>query len=511
MENKDNVDNNNNEFSDNNDRNVKQLKVNQDFNLSTEITKDLIYFAISNHLVLNRAENQLMDDTISSGDDHILDQHEYPNDYVDDDEDFGNLNIEQNHVTHDYVSPGGLSYWIPVVLDHIKAKIKSTGESYGAALSMYKNYASEVGFDVRLGTIRTTKYGIITQRHFLCNREGKLRTTKTRNIISFNEEKTHLGVNAKQKLFLFYYMVLINILLMILSYNIIMSCLVRTTCFCLVQKGNLIILRRCLFITCQRKIWVQQEHIDCISDSRVGLTFEVNSMRNLNSYIGSKDAKFLVVKMLERKKKKLNALFWADETVKYNYNAFGDVVSLDATFNMNIEYGTSYSWLLRAFLKALKKQLTLVLTDQDPTLNKVVNEVFPMSPHRFIFLIYFFLSQYKSDRIIDILDNIPTATKSVFRKHFHSIIWNSKLERHDFDNAWQSCLDDFNISNNKWMKDMYGLRRRWVPLFFKDIPMSGLMRSTSLSEGQNWSFQNNTFTNSYLLMFMMKFKGVMEC
>ena len=98
---------------------------------------------------------------------------------------------------------------------------------------------------------------------------------QTRNIISFNEEKTHLGVNAKQKLFLFYDMVLINILLMILSYNIIMSCLVRTTCFCLVQIGNLIILRRCLFITCKRKIFVQQEHIDCISDFRVGLTFEV--------------------------------------------------------------------------------------------------------------------------------------------------------------------------------------------------------------------------------------------
>ena len=51
--------------------------------------------------------------------------------------------------------------------------------------------------------------------------------------------------------------------------------------------------------------------------------------------------------MLERKKnspsfsfefkvveKKLNSIVWADETAKYNYNAFGDV-SLDATFNMN--------------------------------------------------------------------------------------------------------------------------------------------------------------------------------
>ena len=103
------------------------------------------------------------------------------------------------------------------------------------------------------------------------------------------------------------------------------------------------------------------------------------------------------------------------------------------------------------------------------------------------------------------------ATNSAFRKRFHSIIWNSKLEPHDFEKEWKSCLHEFNISNNKWMQEMYGLRRRWVPLCFNDIPMSGLMRSTSLSEGQNWSFQNNTFTSSYLLMFMMTFKGVMEC
>nr|KAJ0198847.1 hypothetical protein LSAT_V11C600333120 [Lactuca sativa] len=47
------------------------------------------------------------------------------------------------------------------------------------------------------------------------------------------------------------------------------------------------------------------------------------------------------------------------------------------------EDGSSYSWLLRAFLKAFKKHPTLVLTDQDPTLKRVVNEVFPMSAHRF--------------------------------------------------------------------------------------------------------------------------------
>nr|KAJ0199491.1 hypothetical protein LSAT_V11C600315660 [Lactuca sativa] len=125
--------------------------------------------------------------------------------------------------------------------------------------------------------------------------------------------------------------------------------------------------------------------------------------------------------------KKLNSIFWVDETAKYNYNAFGDVVSLDVTFRMNKVDGSSYSWLLRAFLKAFKKQPTLVLTDQDPTLNKITSQL---------------------------------ATNSAFRKRFHSIIWNYELEPHEFEKACKSCLHEFNISNNKWMQQMYRLHRR---------------------------------------------------
>lgn len=57
---------------------------------------------------------------------------------------------------------------------------------------------------------------------------------------------------------------------------------------------------------------------------------------------------------------------------------------------------------------------------------------------------------------------------------------------------------------------MYGLRKSWILTFFKHIPMSGLMRTTSLSESQNWSFQTTTLTGSYLVMFMMTFESVME-
>nr|KAJ0202828.1 hypothetical protein LSAT_V11C500245300 [Lactuca sativa] len=148
-----------------------------------------------------------------------------------------------------------------------------------------------------------------------------------------------------------------------------------------------------------------------------------------------------------------------------------------------------------AFLKAFKKQPTLVLTDQDPALNKY------FQCHHIGFCMWHITKKLPNKMNIFYNQNTITsqlATKSAFRKHFRSIIWNSKLEPHEFEMAWQSYLHDFNISNNKWMQEMYWLRRRWVPAFFKDIPMYGLMRTTSLFEGQNWSLQNNTLTGSYL-------------
>nr|KAJ0203067.1 hypothetical protein LSAT_V11C500275160 [Lactuca sativa] len=96
----------------------------------------------------------------------------------------------------------------------------------------------------------------------------------------------------------------------------------------------------------------------------------------------------------------LNAMFWADETDKADYNEFEDVMSFDATFRTNkyslvlvpftvidhhkssvtvgvgllsMEDVDSYKWLLEQVMKVhSNKQLLLVLTDQDATLKQAV-------------------------------------------------------------------------------------------------------------------------------------------
>lgn len=226
---------------------------------------------------------------------------------------------------------------------------------------MYYNYASLAGFDVRLGPFRTTESGITTQRHLLCNREGKP-TSKVDTL-----DPQHNKIQRRKDSFRCECKSKIVFILVHGTNKYIVAEFVEQHNHKLFGKDNMFLSRTKRKLDYSQEMFIHNLSKQNIGASRAhrlytglqggsdicgGLVSDFkNSTRNLNSYIGSRDAKFLVRKMLERKKsipgfsfdfkvveKKLNAIFWADETSKYNYNAFGDVVSLDATFSMNKYY-----------------------------------------------------------------------------------------------------------------------------------------------------------------------------
>nr|KAJ0227368.1 hypothetical protein LSAT_V11C100028850 [Lactuca sativa] len=370
-------------------------------------------------------------------------------------------------------------YWTPIVSDDIKPKVTSKFDSYGEAVTMYRIFSLESCFDVRHGRVKKTTYDIITNRHLVCNQEGNPNTSKHNNT---QRRKDLFRRDCKVK-------VVLDIIPG--THKYVVSDYVEKHNHELFSKGNMYLSHTRRKLDYSHEIFINnlsKQNIGPVIAHRLysalqggrsvrgGLVSDFkNARRNLNCYIGGRDTKFLEENVstftFEYKvlSKRLNALFWADETTKYNYNSFGDVVSLGATFSMNDkEDGVSYERLLRAFLKAFRKQPKLMLSIEDP------------------------------------------ATNQIFRKRFHSIMWNSKLEPHDFENLWHMMLEEFKIIDNIWMKTMYGLRRLWIPSFFKHIPMSSLMQTTSLSESQKWLFQTTTLTGSYLIMFMMTFDLVME-
>ena len=83
-------------------------------------------------------------------------------------------------------------------------------------------------------------------------------------------------------------------------------------------------------------------------------------------------------------------------------------------------------------------------------------------------------------------------------------------EPDDFEESWKSILEEFGLSDHDWLNTMFGIRELWIPAYFRDLFMGGLLRTTSRSESEN-SFINN-FTNSHLTLveFWVRYSSALE-
>ncbi|GKA87063.1 FAR1-related sequence 5-like protein [Tanacetum coccineum] len=102
------------------------------------------------------------------------------------------------------------------------------------------------------------------------------------------------------------------------------------------------------------------------------------------------------------------------------------------------------------------------------------------------------------------------AADTNFRKDFHKLVWNVYIGPDVFEQQWNDMISQYNLHDNKWLFDIYAIRERWVPGFFKDVPMCGLMKTTSRSESSNAFFQIYSHEGNTLVQFMLCFESAME-
>ncbi|KAI3496116.1 hypothetical protein L1887_38466 [Cichorium endivia] len=218
-----------------------------------------------------------------------------------------------------------------------------------------------------------------------------------------------------------------------------------------------------------------------------------------------------------------------DETDKVYYKEFGDVISFDATFRTN-KYGMvfvpftaidnhkcsitvgagllsnetieSYKWLLEAFLRAHGKQPTVVLTDQDAAIKQAGQAILPDSKHRWC--MWHIMKKLQAKVTQDFLQNTN------FRKRFNKLVWNVYLDPEVFEREWNLLINEFNLDEKRWFKDMYEHRTSWIPAYFKDIPMHGLMKTTSRSESTNSFFNKFAHHGNFLVYFMINYDTALE-
>ncbi|CAI9290813.1 unnamed protein product [Lactuca saligna] len=262
-----------------------------------------------------------------------------------------------------------------------------------------------------------------------------------------------------------------------------------------------------------------------------------NFWRDYTNIVGPNDAQCVVDQLIIRRNNYqnfnfqykldddvLNAMFWVDETGRENYNKFSDVISMDATYRTNgynmifvpfseinnhdktINVGAglisdetieSYSWLLEAFLSSHKKKPTMILSDTDATLSCSIAKVFEGCTHRLC--MWHIMSKMPSKIEADLVSNTD------FKKRINQLVWNMNIKPSEFENKWDLMLNEFHLKENKWLADMFNKRDKWIPSYFRDIPMCGLMKTTSRSESSNSFFNVFSSPTNLLVNFMFNF------
>ncbi|XP_076920365.1 protein FAR1-RELATED SEQUENCE 5-like [Bidens hawaiensis] len=165
------------------------------------------------------------------------------------------------------------------------------------------------------------------------------------------------------------------------------------------------------FVRYARKLThVQEEAIYELSNMNLGLVKAFNLMRTQYGGFEKVGATKDDCKNFRQVNddRELIHIYWADETSKSNYLAFGDIISFDATFKTNkykmvfvpfteidnhchsvtvcaglLAYETieSYTWLLQMLLKSFGQAPKVVVTDQDPAMKQAIAAVFPNTRH----------------------------------------------------------------------------------------------------------------------------------
>ncbi|GJR15599.1 FAR1-related sequence 5-like protein [Tanacetum coccineum] len=419
-------------------------------------------------------------------------------------------------------TPGGSIYWEPHV-QGIYMPVEGTYyDTVDEAVDMYVKYAEMGGFEVKKSRQRLTKSGAVKHKYIMCNREG---VPKVLNIVTgrykleqFHAKHNHMLIPKEYKHF--------------------------------TKKQRQMTQGEKMFVVkaATNKIGATRAH-NLLSSMKGGYEYVhgttddfKNHHRDVNVFIGESDAQMLINKMENRKmyvpnftfqykveNSELAAMFWADEVAKCNYKEFGDIVSFDATFNNNkynmkfvpfigvnnhgkcVTLGSgmllhedtkSYTWMLKSFMTAFLKEPTMIVTDQDGAMKRAIEAVFTKAKHRLC--MWHIMRKIPSKICKEIYD------ETNFKERFDKIVWNMFIEPLKFEEKWAQLVEDFGLQSHKWMIKMFNLREIWIPAYFIDSPLYGLMRTTSRSESENSFFKSFTSPGATLVSFMMSYESAME-
>ncbi|KAK9074978.1 hypothetical protein SSX86_003297 [Deinandra increscens subsp. villosa] len=448
----------------------------------------------------------------------------------------------------------GKRYYTPVVEQSLKPVEGTIFKHTDDAYSLYTKYARAAGFSVRKSTQIVT-HGVLTIKYFVCSKEGFRNVVLGHALDNDGKRKVVRKKPSKRT------GCLAGIRLRLLKDNTFeLYEFVEEHNHGLVHQDDIHLL------TAYRGLsYTQKKFIRGLSNINLGPVKAFNIMKELyggydkvgatksdvknyknevNLAIGDNDAAMFVSRLLSKKEflpnffceydtksdGTLKCVFWADEDHKRNFFSFGDVVGFDATYrtngvgmifvpftaidnhNRNVtiagalidsETTETYKWLLTRFKLAFSYEPMVVVTDQDPAVMKVVDEVFTNSRHR---LCMWHVMQKVTAKVGSNLCN-----RTDFKKKLGDIVWADNITPETFEAEWKKIMTEFELTDHEWLLRIFELRHIWIPSYYMDENMSGIMRTTSRSESENHYFGKFCNPKCTLVEFLSHFDTAMEC
>ncbi|XP_025808743.1 protein FAR1-RELATED SEQUENCE 5-like isoform X2 [Panicum hallii] len=285
-------------------------------------------------------------------------------------------------------------------------------------------------------------------------------------------------------------------------------------------------------------------HVSDGGFQNVGCTLrEQNYYRDLRTKIKDADAQ-MFVSQLERKKEvnsaffynfevdeqgRLMRVFWVDATSRKNYIVFGDAISVDATYTTN-QYNMkfvpftgfnhhmqcvflgaaflanekidSYVWLFKTFLEAMGGRAPhLIVTDECASMKAAIGQILPETTHRLCMW-------HIMEKVHENISPSLRADEDFWNK-LHTCVWDSETIE-EFESRWNSMIVEFQLVGNKWFGTRFLIRESWIPVYFIDIPLAGILRTTSRSESANSFFNRFIHQKLSFVEFWLRFDTALE-
>ncbi|XP_074287945.1 protein FAR1-RELATED SEQUENCE 5-like [Silene latifolia] len=226
----------------------------------------------------------------------------------------------------------------------------------------------------------------------------------------------------------------------------------------------------------------------------------------------------------------LTKVIWADKEGINNYKLYGDTISFDPTYGTNkyfmvftpftgvdhnkktvtfaaglldFESQHSFEWIFKKFLEAMgQQQPQCVITDQCPGIKKACPNVFNHSVHKYCM---WHIMQKMPEKVGRAICN-----DTEFMTDINAVVWDVDLEPHEFEQNWKTVIEAHGMESNRWLKYVFAIRQKWIPAYFRDLPLGCLLRTTQRSESSNSYFKRFESHFGTLVEFWMRYNSAIE-